>query len=75
MADDTVTLEFIARRLDAIQIEMRTDFRQMRDEITVLTGMAQRAEGVMIGLTTEIAGLRSMLLHLSERVRKVETSQ
>jgi hypothetical protein len=56
---DNVTLEFIARRLDAIQTEMRTDFRQIRDEITVLTGMAQRAEGVMIGLTTEIAGLRS----------------
>jgi hypothetical protein len=72
MPEDTVTLEFIARRLEAIQIEVRDELKNMRDSITVLTGMAIRVEGAVNGLTMEIAGLRSMVLDHDRRLRLLE---
>ena len=72
MPDENITLEFIARRLDAIQTDVRTELGNVRDSITVLTGITIRLEGAVSGLTTEIAGLRSMVLDHDRRLRKIE---
>jgi predicted nuclease with TOPRIM domain len=49
-----------------------TELGSLRDDITVLTGIAIRLEGALDGLTVEVRGLRSKLDRLDQRVRKLE---
>jgi len=55
----------------AIQILQR-DVRQIRDDITVLTGISIRLEGAIGGLTIEMRGIRDHIGHLGERLLKLE---
>jgi predicted nuclease with TOPRIM domain len=61
---------FLARQNERILAELGS----LRDDMTVLTGIAIRLEGAIDGLAVEVRGLRSKLDRLDQRVRKLETS-
>jgi predicted nuclease with TOPRIM domain len=61
---------FLARQNERILTELGS----LRDDITVLTGIAIRLEGGLDGLTVEVRGLRSKLDRLDQRVRKLEAT-
>ena len=64
-------LPLLAKAVDILQ----RDARQVRDDITVLTGIAIGLEGAMSGLTQELRGIHSQFAHMNERVRKLEDAE
>ena len=57
-----ITLEFLGEQILRLREEMRAfhgEMRSVRDDITVLTGIAIRLEGAVQGLTVELRGMRS----------------
>lgn len=50
-----VTLDLLGEQM----LHLREEMRAVRDDITVLTGIAIRLEGAVQGLTVELRGMRS----------------
>ena len=74
MADETITLEFIARQLDRVTDRMGS----LEDQMTVLTGICMRLEtipGSLEGLATEVRGMYRMLDRVEHRLRKLEDAR
>ena len=79
MADEPITLEFLARQQQRLLEEMRTGFRSMRDEMgsfrddmQVLTAMVLRLDGTVGRVLTELRAMHSQHNRLANRVRRVE---
>jgi hypothetical protein len=67
MVED-VTLDFLARQLERVL----TRLGAIKDQITVLTGMAIRHDGSLTGLATEFRGLARATNRAEHRLRKLE---
>ena len=67
MAEE-VALAFIARQLDQLLARQGS----MEGQITVLTGMVQRLDGAVSGLSTKVHGLYQLINRLTDRARKLE---
>lgn len=59
---------------EAVKVLQR-DVRKLRDDMTVLTGIAIRLEGTAMGLVEEIRGMRGQIGDLRERVDALEGIQ
>ena len=69
MADaTTVTLEFLAERIERVLDEMG----QLRDDMRVMSAMIQRLDGTVQGLTNEVRADHARFERLDRRVRKLE---
>jgi len=71
MADEKITLEFIARQMELLLDRMGT----MEDQTTVLTGICMRLEGSFQGLIVEMRGMHRLVDRLERRIRKLEDSE
>jgi hypothetical protein len=72
MADEPITLEFLARQQQRLLAEMglmRGEMGSMRDDMQVLTAMVMRLDGTVGLVLTE---LRAMHSRLAKRVRRLE---
>lgn len=49
----TITLEFLGEQM----VRMREDIASLRDDMTVLTGIAMRVDSSLQGLTVELRGV------------------
>jgi hypothetical protein len=68
MADESVTLEFLARQNDRVLNEMAS----FRGDTTILTAIAMRVDASVSSLTVEVRALRSKLDGIDNRVNKLE---
>ena len=68
MADEPVTLEFLARRQERILDELST----MRDDMGVLTAMVMRLDGTVGLVLTELRAMHSQHNRLANRDRRLE---
>ena len=66
-----VDLNFIARRLDDIQ----RDVRALRDEMRVTSALAQRGTNMMPDLLEELRAIHQWMVGFGERVRRLEDTQ
>ena len=75
MADDPITLEFIARQQERILDEMRVmrdEMGTVRDDMGVLTAMVMRLDGTVGLVLTELRAMHSQHNRLANRVRRLE---
>jgi len=78
MADDTVTLEFIARQLDRVvkeQASMRADMSSMRDDMQVMSAMLRRFDGTLDGLLHEVRAEHARHARVDQRLRDLEAAR
>jgi chromosome segregation ATPase len=68
MADEPITLEFLARQ----QQRMIDEMSSMRDDMQVLTAMVMRLDGTVGLVLTELRAMHSQHNRLANRVRRVE---
>jgi len=68
MADDPITLEFLARQQQRVLDELST----MRDDMQVLTAMVMRLDGTVGLVLTELRAMHSQHNRLANRVRRLE---
>lgn len=69
-----ITLELLGelmRRMMEKQDRMQEDLGRMRDDITVLTGIAMRLDGLNEGLPVEVRGLRFRQERLIREVERL----
>lgn len=74
-----VSLEFLGemmRRMmekqDRMEARMETEFRSLRDDITVLTGIVIRLKGRNDGLPIEVRGIRERQERLIREVDRIK---
>jgi len=75
MADEAITLEFLARQQQRLLDEMslmRDDIGSFRDDMQVLTAMVMRLDGTVGLVLTELRAMHSQHNRLANRVRRVE---
>ena len=75
MADEPITLEFLARQQQRLLDEMgsmRNEMGSMRDDMQVLTAMVMRLDGTVGLVLTELRAMHSQHQRLSNRVRRLE---
>ena len=68
MADEPITLEFLARQ----QQRMLDEMGSMRDDMQVLTAMVMRLDGTVGLILTELRAMHSQHQRLANRVRRLE---
>ena len=68
MADEPITLEFLARQQQRLLDEMDS----MRDDMQVLTAMVLRLDGTVGLVLTELRAMHSQHNRLANRVRRIE---
>ncbi len=68
MADEPITLEFLARQ----QQRMLDEMGLMRDDMQVLTAMVMRLDGTVGLVLTELRAMHSQDQRLANRVRRLE---
>ncbi|HEV2336176.1 MAG TPA: hypothetical protein VGS13_11805 [Stellaceae bacterium] len=68
MADEPITLEFLARQQQRLFDEMSS----MRDDTQVVTAMVTRLDGTVGLVLTELRAMHSQHGRLANRVRRVE---
>jgi hypothetical protein len=68
MADEPITLEFLARQ----QQRMIEEMAAMRDDMQVLTAMVMRLDGTVGLVLTELRAMHSQHNRLASRVRRLE---
>ncbi len=68
MADEPITLEFLARQ----QQRMLDEMGSMRDDMQVLTAMVMRLDGTVGLVLTELRAMHSQHQRLANRVRRLE---
>lgn len=66
-----IDLNFLAKQLDRVL----TDTRQLRDDMTVLTGIVIRLDGSMNGVIQEMRGIRDQIAHMNRRIEKLEEAK
>lgn len=79
MADEPITLEFLARQQQRLLDEIRGEMRSLRDEMAsfgddmqVLTAMVMRLDGTVGLVLTELRAIHSQHQRLANRVRRLE---
>ena len=68
MADEPITLEFLARQ----QQRMLDEMGSMRDDMQVLTAMVMRLDGTVGLVLTELRAMHGQHQRLANRVRRLE---
>jgi hypothetical protein len=68
MADEPITLQFLARQ----QQRMLDEMGSMRDDMQVLTAMVMRLHGTVGLVLTELRAMHSQHQRLATRVRRLE---
>lgn len=68
MADEPVTLEFLARQQQRVLDELSS----FRDDMQVLTAMVMRLDGTVSLVLTELRAMHSQHNRLANRVRRLE---
>jgi hypothetical protein len=68
MADEPITLEFLARQQQRVLEEIGV----MRDDMQVLTAMVMRLDGTVGLVLTELRAMHSQHQRLANRVRRLE---
>ena len=68
MADEPITLEFLARQ----QQRMLDEMGSMRDDMQVLTAMVLRLDGTVGLVLKELRAMHSQHSRLANRVRRLE---
>ncbi len=68
MADEPITLEFLARQ----QQRMLDEMGSVRDDMQVLTAMVLRLDGTVGLVLTELRAMHSQHQRLANRVRRLE---
>jgi hypothetical protein len=68
MADEPITLEFLARQQQRVLEEISV----MRDDMQVLTAMVMRLDGTVGLVLTELRAMHSQHQRLANRVRRLE---
>jgi hypothetical protein len=68
MADEPITLEFLARQ----QQRMLEEMGSMRDDMQVLTAMVMRLDATVSLVLTELRAMHSQHQRLANRVRRLE---
>jgi hypothetical protein len=68
MADEPITLEFLARQ----QQRMFDEMASMRDDMQVLSAMVMRLDGTVGLVLTELRATHSQHQRLANRVRRIE---
>lgn len=68
MADEPITLEFLARQ----QQRMLDEMGSMRDDMHVLTAMVMRLDGTVGLVLTELRAMHGQHQRLANRVRRLE---
>ena len=71
MADEPITLEFLARQQQRVLDELST----VRDDMQVLTAMVMRLDGTVGLVLTELRAMHSQHNRLANRVRRLEGEQ
>jgi hypothetical protein len=75
MADEPITLEFLARQQQRLLEEMssmRDEMGTMRDDMRVLTAMVMRLDGTVGLVLTELRAMHGQHQRLANRVRRLE---
>jgi hypothetical protein len=75
MADEPITLQFLARQQQRLLDEMgsmRGEMGSMRDDMQVLTAMVMRLDGTVGLVLTELRAMHSQHQRLANRVRRLE---
>ena len=79
MADEPITLEFIARQQQRVLDEIRTEMRSVREEMAsfrddmqVMSAMIMRLDGTVGLVLTELRAMHSQHNRLANRVRRLE---
>ncbi|HEY2539589.1 MAG TPA: hypothetical protein VGI28_08865 [Stellaceae bacterium] len=78
MADEPVTLEFLARQQQRLLEEMasmRDEMSTMRDNMQVLTTMVMRLDGTVGLVLTELRAMHGQHQRPANRVRRIEEQQ
>lgn len=65
---EPVTLDFLARQ----QARMLSELGSLRDDVAVLTAIANRQDGTLSGLLAELRAMHSQHARLERRVRALE---
>jgi len=68
MADEPITLQFLARQ----QQRMLDEMGSMRDDMPVLTAMVMRLDGTVGLVLTELRAMHSQYQRIANRVRRLE---
>ena len=68
MADEPITLEFLARQQQRVLDEIGT----MRDDMQVLTAMVMSLDGTVGLVLTELRAMHGQHQRLANRVRRLE---
>jgi hypothetical protein len=74
MADEPITLEFLARQqrlLDEMG-SMRDEMGTVRDDMQLLTAMVMRLDGTLGLVLTELRAMHTQHQRLANRVRRLE---
>jgi hypothetical protein len=71
MAEEPITLEFLARQQQRLLDEMAI----MRDDMQVLTAMVMRLDGTVGLVLTELRAMHSQHQRLANRVRRIEEQE
>lgn len=71
MADEPITLEFLARQQQRVLDEVGV----VRDDMQVLTAMVMRLDGTVGLVLTELRTMHSQHQRLANRVRRIEEQQ
>jgi len=75
MADEPITLEFLARQQQRLLDEMgsmRDEMGTMRDDMQVLTAMVMRLDGTVGLVLTELRAMHGQHQRIANRVRRLE---
>ncbi|HEY1261155.1 MAG TPA: hypothetical protein VGF34_18040 [Stellaceae bacterium] len=75
MADEPITLEFLARQQQRLLDEMgiiREEMGTIRDDMLVLTSMVMRLDGTVGLVLTELRAMHGQHQRLANRVRRLE---
>lgn len=75
MAEEPITLEFLARQQQRLLNEMgsmREEMGTMRDDMQVLTAMVMRLDGTVGLVLTELRAMHGQHQRLANRVRRLE---
>jgi len=75
MADEPITLEFLARQQQRILDEMssmRDEMGSFRDDMQVLTAMVMRLDGTVGLVLRELRAMHGQHQRLANRVRRLE---
>jgi polyhydroxyalkanoate synthesis regulator phasin len=70
-----ITLDFLGAQMERLMAEMRGvrgDIASLRDDINVLTAIAMRQDGTLIGLQTEMRATHSQIQRIERRVSRLE---